>query len=341
MDGFAQQFGKAIYEAFESEQIQLWEIQAKDTNRHRSIFSFLKKNKKKTQPTEIVAVESSAEYLKKEVFRPADFGSGNMIKDDGTVLPVLKQSTKDQEATARAFSASQEMNSKKPKKKIEDAPEEKYSVELEYLVIDGVSDGTYVTSIAKNQATPEPSIPEFIPLCNHSQHKHEKTIYCKIQDMLEENKYKTIIFLGQYYEELHKNETYRKLITEDIPPMASEYYHDIPIDDQPKKSSFFEKKKITYKKEYYPLLDKRMPVTVTALAAKHTHIGPLQSQPFIYVSIEHKGTETHLIISLIVDHCIVDKNNTIFLWEEEKKTSYSKSVAYTLKKWLGASKPDS
>jgi hypothetical protein len=158
--------------------------------------------------------------------------------------------------------------------------------------------------------------------------------------MLKENKYKTIIFLGQYYEELHEDETYRKLITKDIPPMASEYYHDIPIDDQPKKSSFFGKKEITYKKEYYPLLDKRMPVTVTALAAKHTHIGPLQSRPFIYVNIEHRETKTQLIISLIIDHCIVDQNNT-FLWKDEKETWYSNSVAYTLEKWLKASKPDS
>ena len=338
MDGFAQQFGKAIYEAFESDQIKLWEIQTKDTHPHRSIFTFMRK--KQTQPTEIAAVDSSAEYLKNEVFKPADFEGGNMIKDDGTVLPVLKQSTKDQEANARAFSASQEMNRKKPKKKTKKAPEEKYSVELEYLVIDGVVDGTYVTSIAKNQATPEPSIPEFIPLCHHSRHKHKKTIHCKIQEMLEENKYKTIIFLGQYYEELHEDETYCKLITKDIPPMASEYYRDIEIDDQPKKSSFFGKKEITYKKEYYPLLDEDMPVTVTALAAKHTHIGPLQSRPFIYVNIEHRETKTHLIISLIIDHCIVDQNNT-FLWKDEKETWYSKSVAYTLEKWLKASKPDS
>jgi hypothetical protein len=115
MDGFAQQFGRAIYEAFESEQIKLWEIQTKDTHPHRSIFTFMQK--KQTQPTEIAAVDSSAAYLKNEVFKPADFEGGNMIKDDGTVLPVLKQSTKDQEANARAFSASQEMNRKKQKKK--------------------------------------------------------------------------------------------------------------------------------------------------------------------------------------------------------------------------------
>ena len=109
LDGFTQALGKSIYTAFENKTITLLEV-TQEKKLHYNIFNFFKKEK--TIPTDV-----GEEYLKNEVFKKPVFGGGNMINDKNTLLPVLEQSTKDQEALARAFFVCKEKNKIKHRKK--------------------------------------------------------------------------------------------------------------------------------------------------------------------------------------------------------------------------------
>lgn len=327
LDGFTQALGKSIYTAFENETITLLEV-TQEKKLHYNIFNFFKKEK--TIPTDV-----GEKYLKNEVFKKPVLGGGNMISDKNTLLPVLEQSTKDQEALARAFFACQEKNKiKHSKKKTEP---ENLVVDLEYLVVDGVKDGTYVTSFAKNQETPSPSIPEYIPLCNDTWSIHKEKIRCKIQDILSGNaSYETIIFLGTYYQDLRKRRKWRSLINQEPFPSATEYYYTETIETQ--KKTFFKKEKVTYKNHYYPLLNKDLKVTVTAQGASHDQIIPLQTHSFIYLNLISINQIFYVVIFLINNHEIVGDQKT-FSWEKEKESAYKKSAAWTRDLWLSVSQP--
>ena len=194
-----------------------------------------------------------------------------------------------------------------------------------------------MTSFVKNQETPSPSIPEFIPLCDDTKSTHKEKIRCKIQDILSANaSYETIIFLGTYYQDFIKRQKWRKLIKQEPFPSATKYYYTETIETQ--KKTVFKKEKVTYKKHYYPLLNKDLKVDVTAQGASHDQIIPLQTHSFIYLNLISINQICYVVIFLINNQKIVGHQQT-FSWEEEKESAYKKSAAWTRDLWLSVSQP--
>lgn len=210
--------------------------------------------------------------MKKEVLAKRLLDNDCNPPDPKVVMPILLQATKQFEAENVAACASRYLHNKKKEKKQKDPNNLNLKISTEYLMVLKTKNGTYI--IPTNHTTSDSSnqIKIFFPDGQNT----DEAVKCKLKSLSDLATYDAIIFLGEYYNELKKDEIFCEMIDDDNFTPAAQFCKTMNA-----------QKNEPPIQEFYPLVDPSMKLAIGALSNKHVSILHLLNESFIYLGMNH------------------------------------------------------